>query len=79
MPHHNQCGFPPRDDITLTLGSMSGGVHLTGLTKYKWLHRSMRALAWLLYSDVRLATLRMWEPQADRRQLQCVWEGRKVV
>lgn len=33
--------------------------------------RSVRALTWLLYSDVRLATLRMWEGQADRRQLRC--------
>jgi hypothetical protein len=57
-----------RDDITVTLGSMTAA-RLTGITKYKWLHRSARALTWLLYSDVRLATLRMWESQTDRRQL----------
>jgi len=59
---------PHREDITLTLGSMSGA-YLTGLSKYKFLYRSARALSWLLYSDVRLATLRMWESQTDRRQL----------
>jgi hypothetical protein len=64
----------PRDDITLTLGSVVG-VHLSGLTKYQWLHRSLRALTWLLYSDVRLATLRMWESQAERRQLRCAGQA----
>ncbi|GBF88470.1 hypothetical protein Rsub_01183 [Raphidocelis subcapitata] len=61
-----------REDVTLTLGSLSG-VRLTGLTKYKWLHRSARALAWVLYSDVRLATLRIWESQTERRQLRVRW------
>ena len=54
-------------------GSGLGGAALTGIGKYKWLHRGARALAWLLYSDVRVASLRMWEGQADRRQLRVRW------
>lgn len=61
-----------REDVTLTFGSM-GGVQLTGLPKYVWLHRSVRALTWLLASDVRVTTLRMWESQTERRQLRVRW------
>ncbi|KIZ03927.1 hypothetical protein MNEG_4027 [Monoraphidium neglectum] len=61
-----------REDVTFTLGTM-GDARLTGLTKYKWLHRSVRALTWLLYSDVRLTTLRMWESQTERRHLRVRW------
>jgi hypothetical protein len=61
-----------RDDVVFTLGSIPGG-RLTGVEKYKWLHRGARALAWLLYSDVRVGTLRLWQPQADGRQLRVRW------
>jgi hypothetical protein len=74
-PHSDRCTHvhapPPREDVTFTLGTM-GDARLTGLTKYKWLHRSVRALTWLLYSDVRLTTLRMWESQTERRHLRFV-------